>query len=142
LKKVFNPKRLKKVVARAAKKIKKLQKTLKFDAIAFRGQSGAGIAYPVSMVTGIPLIHVRKETCKGTHGQPVEGPNYRVKRYVILDDFIGQGTTVNTIIKKIDRQCRQDDLDPMTCVGILLYDNCGDREHEDHRLRAVRVYSV
>ena len=117
LEQIFIPKKLASTSKRVAKKLLKLQKTLQFDAIAFRGNSGAGIAYPVSMLTGIPLICVRKG--EKSHGQKVEAAQRSIYRYVVLDDFISDGGTLESIIKTIrlvtDNETR--------CVGVALYDS-------------------
>lgn len=141
LSKLYDPVDLKKTVTRTAKKIKRLQKKLKFDAIAFRGQSGAAVAYPVSMLTGIPLILVRKK--ESSHGQAIEGPASLVNRYVVLDDFICEGTTVNAIIKAIENKVRSIG-DSIECVGIVLYDDYAEDRHchHDHKDRKILVYSV
>ena len=100
---VYNsPKKYAALVHRVAKKIQALQKKLGFDALAFTGTSGAAIAYPVSVITGIPLICVRKTT-RGSHcNMVVEGPSDKdIKKYLIVDDFIQSGNTIRKIIKKI-----------------------------------------
>lgn len=100
------------------KKVLKLKKTLKFHAIAFRGTSGAALAYPISIATGIPLICVRKPSDKA-HGGPVEGSsNTDVKKYLIIDDFMSTGDTIKAIIDAIDMKRRNYSV---KCVGILLY---------------------
>ena len=99
-------------------KVLELQKTLNFHAIAFRGSSGAAMAYPVSVATGIPLICVRKPSDMG-HGCPVEGSyEIDVKKYIIIDDFISSGDTMNAIIEAIEMK-RGDYL--IECVGIIMY---------------------
>ena len=111
----FSPKRLKRCVARVARNLKKLQKKVPFDAIAFRGVSGAAIAFPVSALTGLHLICVRKE--RNSHGNRVEGPSRSIKRYVILDDFISSGETIRAIYGAVKAVSRSES----KCVGICLY---------------------
>ena len=45
--------------------------------LPFVGNSGAGIAYPVSYKTGIPLICVRKG--ESSHGERVESADIDIK---------------------------------------------------------------
>lgn len=124
---VYNdPEKYAKLIKKVAKKVRELQESLGFHAIAFRGTSGAAMAYPVSAATGIPLICVRKDDSH--HGGMTEGSdNIDVKKYLIIDDFIGLGRTMDAIIKAIDdRRGRK----VVKCVGILLYnpDYLTDRE--------------
>ncbi len=121
---IYHPATFKKLVDRVAKKVVKLKKKLKFNAIAFSGSSGAALAYPVSALTKIPLIHVRK---KGkTHGDDIEGGGHEIKRYIILDDFIDTGATVKRIYNQIKNECDYDD--EVKCVAIVLYDKSNDHE--------------
>lgn len=93
-----------------------LKKRLKFDAIAFTGASGSAMAYPVSMLTGIPLLLVRKRD-EQTHGSRVEGPNgANIKKYAIIDDFICSGSTVKRIIEALSAEDQT-----MRCVCIMVY---------------------
>ncbi len=110
LEEVYEPVTFKKLVAKTAKRVKELKRKLHFTHIAFRGSSGAAMAFPVSAVTGIPLVHVRKSREK-SHGYPIEGRG-TCTSYIILDDFICSGKTVNAIAKM---------LDDAYCVGIITY---------------------
>jgi hypothetical protein len=69
-----------------------------FDAIAFRGSSGAALAYPLAFMLNKPLIHVRKEM--GHSSTKVEGL-MGAKRIAIVDDFVETGETLRTIMKDI-----------------------------------------
>jgi hypothetical protein len=68
------------------------------DAIAFRGSSGAALAYPLSVMTSKPLIHVRKEL--GHSWRKVEGL-YGAKRIAVVDDFVASGDTIRIIWEEI-----------------------------------------
>lgn len=90
----------------------------KFEAIAFTGTSGAAFAYPLSIRLKKPLICVRKE---GSHyGSKVEGV-YGIKNYVIVDDFISSGDTVDKIINEVEDMARKNRVAKPKCVGIFLY---------------------
>ena len=109
------------LVKEASKTVKRLQKKLNFDAIAFRGTSGAAMAYPISVATGIPLICVRKVK-ERSHGRPVEGSHkFEVKSYLIVDDFIESGNTIDKIIDAINHEIPWFEGADVPCVGILLY---------------------
>lgn len=91
-----------------------------FDAIAFRGMSGAMVAPVVAARLNKTLIMVRKDG-DGSHSpQRVEG-DCEAARYIILDDLISRGDTVRTIQKTI-----HDKFNPAAvCVGIALWhDDC------------------
>jgi hypothetical protein len=85
-----------------------------FDAIAFSGLSGALFAPMVAMAMDKTLLAVRKgEPCHSS--RQVEG-DYNARRYVILDDFIAMGSTVQHIIEEI-----RDSVPGAVCIGILEY---------------------
>lgn len=74
-----------------------------FDSLAFSGSSGAAIAYPVGALLGCHLSHARKND-GNHHGREgsVEGwtrdHDSPAIRYVIVDDFISSGATMERII--------------------------------------------
>lgn len=69
-----------------------------FDAIVFRGSSGAALAYPVAYLLKKPLLHVRKEL--GHSYSKLEGL-YGAKRIAIVDDFVSSGDTLRTIMQEV-----------------------------------------
>jgi adenine/guanine phosphoribosyltransferase-like PRPP-binding protein len=71
----------------------------RFDAIAYRGMSGALVAPAVALRLKKDLIFVRKNESCHTN-MKVEG--VECKRYVIVDDMVSSGTTVRTIKEKIE----------------------------------------
>jgi adenine/guanine phosphoribosyltransferase-like PRPP-binding protein len=84
-------------------KIIEVLKRYDFDAIAFRGLSGALVAPTVAMLMDKTLLAVRKgERCHSSH--TVEG-DYNAQRYVILDDMISSGDTVKDIFHAIEGLC-------------------------------------
>lgn len=108
-----DPKRLKKAVQRVCRKIRALNKVTPIDAIVYCGSSGAAVAYPASVATGIPVVNVRKKN-ELTHGREIEGKYGLVlKNVVIVDDFIAEGCTMCYIIHKLG-------LD-VNYVGVILY---------------------
>lgn len=68
------------------------------QALAFRGISGASLAFPMSERLGLPLLHIRKP---GSHSQFVFEGNLTVDRYAIVDDFAETGITLRTIVKEV-----------------------------------------
>lgn len=137
----FDPKKLARCVKRVAGNMKKLKKTLRFDAIAFRGISGAALAFPVSALTGIPLIYIRKE--KNSHGDKIEGVSKSVRTYVILDDFVSLGGTVRSIIKMIESRAANSGQLAPACKGVCLYSKFASGEAvRITRNRSIRIHMV
>lgn len=90
------------LVPAAVKKLRAIKRKHPFDAIAFRGSSGAALAFPLSYFLKVPLIHVRKE--KSHYGRGTIEGTISSKRFVIVDDFIDMGTTIETIVKEVKKE--------------------------------------
>ncbi len=103
------PPRLLKAVEKCIKIIRR--KKLTFDAIAFRGLSGAVVAPLVALKLRKTLIAVRKTKSHGLG--PVAG-DLAARSYIIVDDLISSGTTVRKIVKAL--KCREAE-----CKGVVLY---------------------
>lgn len=91
-----------KLVPAAVKKLRAIKRKYPFDAIAFRGSSGAALAFPLSYFLKLPLIHVRKGNSHYGSGA-IEG-TISSKKYVIIDDFIDSGATVKKIIREVSKE--------------------------------------
>lgn len=97
------------------KELKVIRRKNPFDAIAIRGVSGMAVGFPISLLLKIPLINVRKPGLSH-YLDEVEG-TISSKRYLIIDDFIESGNTINHIRKVI-----RSNLGTKTkAVGIFLY---------------------
>lgn len=92
-----------------------------FDAIAFRGMSGALIAPPVALALGKTLIMVRKPD-EDSHAirwsipkenHLVEG-DAGARTYIIVDDFISSGRTKEAIIEAVKNFAPH-----ARCLGLL-----------------------
>lgn len=117
LQKIYRTDQFIKTVKLAATKIRKFRRKVKFDAIAFTGSSGAGLAYPLSYILGIPLICVRKTPSNSHYRIRLEGC-VAAGRYIIVDDFIESGRTIDSIRRAIKSKNTAAD-----CVGIYLYND-------------------
>ena len=84
-----------------------------FDAVAFRGISGNLIAPAIAMEMNKSLIAVRKTTKDCHSDRRVEG-DIAARRYVIVDDFICSGATVNAIMDEIYEVNKEG-----RCIGVL-----------------------
>lgn len=95
-----------------------LQELYPFQALAFSGESGASIAYPLSAILRIPLICVRKKGVRRPHAEfPVEYPKTPViKTYAMVDDCISSGQTFRRIQQQITSTLKAE------CKLILLKD--------------------
>lgn len=120
---VYNTDKFELLVDHVAASVLTLREQIHFDAIAFRGVSGSALAFPVSYLTKIPLICVRKTT-EGSHGYPVEGGQVNVREYAILDDFIKTGDTINAIVRDIEHYGIHSNVATRgisKCVALLMY---------------------
>lgn len=113
LRRVFSPRLLGDVVEKTHLKLQEMkEKGYTFDAIAFTGNSGAGIAFPLSAKYGYNLICVRKG--EYSHGKNIEASPERIEKYVIVDDQIDRGDTVRRVLNELEKADLQ-------CQGIVLY---------------------
>ena len=120
---VHEPVRLQSTVDAIITKLKAMwAEGVRFDALAFRGMSGAGVAYPVSYATGIPVVCVRKAS-DNSHGSEVESSdNEEIEKYLIIDDFISSGETIWNIIVGMNKTIYFTYEKAPKCAGILLYE--------------------
>lgn len=98
--------------------LKQKLKNVKFDAIAFCGNSGALVAPILAYELNKYILLVRKksESCHSLYS--VEGlyPGKKKYKYIILDDQIESGRTVKAIYNEISEYSSN-----LVCVGIVLY---------------------
>lgn len=118
---VYNTKTTAITLSRGVECLRLLRRHLPFEAIAFRGSSGAALAYPagIALAPDVGLIHIRKDP--GHTGTYYEGV-YGVKRYVIVDDFVSEGETVAEIV----HNTKANNPDAV-CVAVVLYAGGLDR---------------
>jgi adenine/guanine phosphoribosyltransferase-like PRPP-binding protein len=112
----LHPAKVKKFVNAAVKFLKPMD----FDAIAFRGMSGALLAPLLAYKLHKTVIMVRKpkctdEDCQDHSRYRVEG-DINAKRYLILDDFMCSGRTINVIVKEVSKFAPD-----AKCIGTLFY---------------------
>ncbi len=109
----------------AAKAITALSRSTGATAVVVHGNSGVSCGFAALMVTDTPfnLVLVRKDN-DSSHGAPIEGPDgHLLGEYLILDDFVSTGATLNRIRDKIDTlhgQLSWSSPRP-ECVGVVLY---------------------
>lgn len=112
------------LVQRLAVDVPKLAQELGAEAVAIRGTSGYSVGFAMRMLTDFPIIVARKHgeaSHSGTHLALVnDGDFLNIKTYVILDDFVASGNTVDGMM---------DDIAPAKCKGVLLYGTLQEQLH-------------
>ena len=121
--KLFNTSRFHELIDRTAEFINTLvrcrRKAIKPQAIAVTGLSGIAAGGAISYLTGLPLCVVRKPRDNAHSGYGVEGR--LANRYLILDDFVSTGKTLNRIAKQIKKVSSSYHNITPECVGIVLW---------------------
>ena len=101
----------------SVRRARMILKELDFDAIAFRGMSGALIAPSLALSLNKSLLMVRKENddthSKNEHNGLVEGDR-AARSYIIVDDMISSGETVRAIRTEIAKFAPH-----IACLGTL-----------------------
>ena len=135
-----NPTKLRNTLIRANDAFETLRKTVKFDAIAFCGSSGAAFAFPLAVSHKIPLIYVRK-TGEQSHGNPVEcNGEGRIKKYLIVDDFIASGATVEWIAAQVKKYSKGD-VKPAV-VGVFCFEDTDQNAFKrDFGFGPIQIYT-
>jgi len=96
--------------------------------VVVSGNSGVSAGFAALAYADFPLVLVRKDN-DSSHGSPIEGPGgFVMGNYVILDDLIGTGATLERIRNKIRtlhaaaQMPWQRGLQGLPeCVGVCLY---------------------
>ena len=127
---ILSPRRLNATVREMCDRAVEAMSRTSFDAIAFCGMSGAGVAFPMSVSLGMPTIMVRKEDSSHHLNESYGASRYLegaldVDSYLIVDDQISSGRTVVTMMARIAAHRHT-----ARCVGILLYNSSWNGEFE------------
>jgi adenine/guanine phosphoribosyltransferase-like PRPP-binding protein len=142
---VFNSDLFQSMVERAIRQARILKQELGFEAIAFTGTSGSAIAYILGYTLDVPLICIRKEG-ENTHYRTWDERHKHIegyvgaKSYLIVDDFISSGKTVDRIMNVIEDNCPE-----CKCVGMLMYQQSERKKdffsRNENRPGAIPVFS-
>ena len=102
---VFDPNQFPTLIKELSRKVWRLQKKLGFNALAGCGNSGLLVLGGLAARRQIPFFAVRKSADTEHDTRLANGflLNGKVTRYLIVDDLISSGTTVNRIVKHISR---------------------------------------
>jgi len=123
LKPIHDPRELRRVVNLIVAEIGKLNPPPRF--LAVRGTSGTAIGGAVSLVSDLPLVVVRKEEddSHAKHYGTVQGMRGTGGYYVIVDDLVDSGNTVQVIASTVKRDHEQnpDSALRTECIAVILY---------------------
>jgi adenine/guanine phosphoribosyltransferase-like PRPP-binding protein len=122
LEEVFNPELFQRLVPRALEKARKIHETHPYDAIAFTGTSGCSIGFILGYTLNIPIICIRKPDQQSHYKswcceelRSFEGWQ-AAKRYLIVDDGVCSGATVERIMEAISVNCEN-----CRCVAMMMF---------------------
>lgn len=117
---VYSPNEFKKKIDALCRSFNRL--LIKPDAIAFQGSSGSAIAFPLSYKLKVPIIYIRKPD-EHSHGHRLEGniPKGGIATYVIVDDLISSGATIQRIYTSIADRATELGCKTPKCTGVFLY---------------------
>ena len=112
----------------AADAIGKMMAETGATSVVVHGNSGVSCGFAALMLSDwdFNIVLLRKDN-DNSHGAPIEGPaGHHLRRYLILDDFIFSGRTLNRIRDKIGSlslQCWRylPGEEKPECVGVVLY---------------------
>lgn len=113
----------------AASAINKMMAETGATSVVVHGNSGVSCGFAALMLSDVDfnIVLLRKDN-DNSHGSPIEGPEgHFLERYLILDDFVSTGATMNRIRDKIIMLHKQSNPfeDAPECVGIVLYGHHG-----------------
>ena len=122
----YSPGRVRQRAEFAAKAITALSRYTGATAVVVHGNSGVSCGFAALMVTDTPfnLALLRKDN-DNSHGAPIEGPEgHKLAGYLILDDFVSSGATLNRVRDKINKLHRAGGVGfAPECLGIVLYNH-------------------
>lgn len=120
------------------KKMVALARNVRFNIIAFRGNSGALLAPTLADACNKNLLMIR--TRKGHSRLTIEGAvPKRACFYIIVDDLIDTGETIEIILRAVKRHDER-----MTCAGIFLYASRNRKKYfiSKTNIPRIPIYSV
>ena len=112
----------------AANAIDKMMAETGATSVVVHGNSGVSCGFAALMLSDLDfnIVLLRKDN-DNSHGAPIEGPDgHHLGRYLILDDFVSSGNTMNRIRDKIgslyhQRWYYEGGEETPECVGVVLY---------------------
>jgi adenine/guanine phosphoribosyltransferase-like PRPP-binding protein len=136
LEKVFHPKKHKQIVDTACDLIKQHANDAEY--IVMTGLSGMLVGAPVAMILGKQMVVVRKTRDSKHSATTVENiPTSGTMKYVILDDFICSGKTLETIQKKLKKNTKAQ----LVNMGVITYASWWKKRFQSKELAGVKHYT-
>jgi len=135
---LYNSSQLKRLAKKTAVRILEELELRDAETVVVTGKSGIAMGFAALCFADFNLVTVRKDA-ETSHGGPVEGRLRQPEneRYIILDDFIDTGATIERIIKKMEIGYKEDEPKPK-CVGVLKY-ACTDKSKSFQGITLLRV---
>lgn len=98
---MFDRKQLRNRLGTLVKALPEIMKRHEADSLFVTGKSGIAMAFPLLTRLPVKIITVRKPG-EDSHGSTFEGPSeFEPKRFMILDDFVSTGETVNRVLTQL-----------------------------------------
>lgn len=119
-------------------KVTKLFRTtpeLKGLPVVVRGISGMSIAFAIANRLNLEVGVVRKPGETTNSYNAVEG-YLPTGKFLIMDDFVGMGRTVNTILEVIKKESPN-----AVCVGLVLH-SCGSKNQFESQWPTIPIYRI
>lgn len=137
LRMAFDPGSLRKIV----KETYKIAAELEAQVIVARGLSGVIVASAIGAMYDMPFAVVRKPLDSSHSTSPIEVHERWMlyRRWIVVDDFIVSGSTL-AAIHKATSESRI--FTAGKCLGIVLYNSCGDYKSWDMGKDKVPIYRV
>jgi len=124
---IFDPDLFQRTVPKTIEAARRLKEEHNYDTIVFSGTSGDAMGFILGYSLHMPILCVRRGELShywGYRHTLLEG-NFGVGRYLIVDDFISGGDTVNRIIDTVSKENPNAE-----CVAMLMYAENGDKTHQ------------
>jgi phosphoribosylpyrophosphate synthetase len=145
---IFDQKNFVKKVAIVHERLSNLKNRLPFDAVAVTGKSGLAYGFALQMLSdAFPLIVVEKPGTNHHSGYNVQGHyGHKVEKFIILDDCIDTGSTVENICSSIEKHAKNYRMAVPTFLGLALYNDYMKEGNEYKRIspgsRHIRCISL
>lgn len=122
--------------AKCVKKIRDFlkKKKIKFDSFVGRGVSGITMASMLAYSMNKNLVIVRKDRTNNHSGQLVEGIITNEHQFIIIDDFVETGETIEQIDRAIHNYG--------TVKGVVLYNSMSTKKNNQRVIKQNILYQT
>lgn len=146
---MFRPAEFRRQVTEMIKPLREVRAETGFDTIVVSGKSGVTLGFALQMLTDeFPLVVVEKDGVEHHGATNIQGPaSHQMHKYVVLDDFIDSGATMERIVDTIERNAKTRGLVVPFFVGAVLYRESGFKKGAKTRVfsrgeRDIKAYKV